>query len=65
MATKAEAKARKAAWQLALSEGRVVSSNGGLTLTSDRTIHDAQMLVFALRDNGDETAHIVQYPSKS
>jgi hypothetical protein len=58
--TKKEAKARKAAWQRALVEGRIVRSNGGMTLTSNKTVHDAKMLVFALRDNGDRSAEIVK-----
>jgi hypothetical protein len=58
--TKKEAKARKAAWQLALTQGRVVRHNDGMTLTSNKTVHDAKMLVFALRDNGDDSAEIVQ-----
>lgn len=52
---------RKAAWRLALLEGRVVRHNDGMTLTSNKTVHDAKMLVFALRDGGDDTAEIVKY----
>jgi hypothetical protein len=36
--TKKEARARKAAWQQALSEGRVVRYNEGLTLVSYPTM---------------------------
>jgi hypothetical protein len=56
-----QAIARKRAWQAALTEGRVVRSNNGMTLTSNKTVHDAKMLVFALRDNGDDTAEIVKW----
>jgi hypothetical protein len=51
--------ARSAAWRLALAEGRIVSYNDGKTMQENRTVHDAQMLVFALRDNGDTSASIV------
>ncbi len=43
--TKKEAKTRKSAWQLALSEGRVVRTNDGNTLTSYPTVEQAQAAV--------------------
>ncbi len=43
--TKKEAKTRKAAWQQALADGRVVRSNDGMTLTSYATAERAQAAV--------------------
>jgi hypothetical protein len=57
--TKKEAKARKAAWQLALAEGRVVNWNDGFSLTSYATVEQAQQALATIIANG-LSAHIVQ-----
>ena len=45
MGTKKEAKARKAAWNTALAEGRVVRTNNGNTLTAYATVGAARHAV--------------------
>jgi hypothetical protein len=45
MATKKEAKARRAAWNAALAEGRVVRTNDGNTLTAYATVEAARRAV--------------------
>ena len=50
--TKKEAKARKAAWRLALVEGRVVSINHGETLTAYLAVETARRAVEAYREVG-------------
>ena len=45
MATKQDAKARRAAWNAALAEGRVVRTNDGNTLTAYATVEAARRAV--------------------
>ncbi len=58
MTKRQEAIARKAAWQLALLEGRVVRWQGGMQLTSYPTVDAARAAIVAA---GDETAEIVRW----
>ena len=57
--TRKEAIARKAAWALALSEGRVVRYNGGMTLTSYPTVEAAQLALLTHARNGDNAEIVV------
>ena len=50
--TKKEAKARKAAYQLALSEGRVVRYNSGLSYRAFPTVEAAETFLANLLDDG-------------
>ncbi len=61
--TKKESKARRAAWQSALLEGRVVNWNDGMSLTSYRTTQEAQQAVNTMIANG-LSAYIVQFPAQ-
>lgn len=57
--TKREAIKRKAEWAKALSEGRVVRWNGGMTLTSYPTTEATQLALLDRAQHGDH-AEIVQ-----
>ena len=52
---------RKAAWSLALSQGRVVRYNGGLTMRSYPTAEEARMECERFKDAGHH-ASVVTYP---
>ena len=60
--TKKEARERKAAWQQALLDGRVVRYNDGMELRSFPTVEAAETFRKAMRAQ-DVDASIVDYPA--
>lgn len=61
MATKKEAKARKAAWTAALADGRVVRTNDGNTLTA-YTTKEAALRAVETNLKAGLVAEIVEAP---
>lgn len=60
MATKKEAKARKAAWALGLAEGRIVKTLNDQTFTLYPTVERAIAALAVAKAAGIEDAEIVQ-----